>query len=65
MEALALLRDVSSAYRNLRTLQVDATLISEWGDEDWTQRGESRVRGAGSDPVRAARQKRDHSGRRR
>ena len=44
MDALTLLREVSEAYRSLQTLAVEATLVSESGDEDSNQRGEQRVR---------------------
>jgi hypothetical protein len=44
MEALTLLRDVSDAYRNLRSLAVEAVIANESGDENSNQRNEQRVR---------------------
>jgi len=44
MDGLALLRQVSDAYRNLRTLALEAALIIESGDENSHSRGERRVR---------------------
>lgn len=44
MDALALLRNVSEAYRALQTLAVEASLVTESGDENNNQRSEQRVR---------------------
>jgi hypothetical protein len=40
---LTLLHEVSEAYRNLRTLELEAVLIHESGDEYDNQHGERRV----------------------
>lgn len=44
MDPRTLLNQVSDAYRKLRTLAVEATLINESGDDDSNQRSEHRVR---------------------
>jgi hypothetical protein len=44
MNAMTLLREVSDAYRSLKSLAVEATILTESGDEDSSQRTESRVR---------------------
>ena len=44
MDALALLREVSDAYRKLKSLAVEASIVSESGDENNNQRSEQRVR---------------------
>lgn len=44
MDAMALLREVSEAYRSLQTLELEAALIQESGDENAGQRSERRVR---------------------
>jgi len=44
MDALALLRGVSDAYRSLKNLAVEATILTESGDENSNQRSEQRVR---------------------
>jgi hypothetical protein len=44
VDALTLLREVSEAYGRLQSLAIEATLVSESGDEDSNQRGEQRVR---------------------
>jgi hypothetical protein len=54
MDALTLLRDVSDAYRSLKTLAVEAAILTESGDENSSQRSERRVRFfyAGQDRMR-------------
>jgi hypothetical protein len=44
MDALTLLREVSEAYRGLQSLELEAALIQESGDENASQRSERRVR---------------------
>jgi outer membrane lipoprotein-sorting protein len=44
VDAMTLLREVSDAYRGLKTLAVEASHVTESGDEDSNQRGEQRVR---------------------
>ncbi len=44
MDALVLLSRVSEAYRKLRSLEAEATIIHESGDEYASQRNERRVR---------------------
>ena len=44
MDGLELLREVSDAHRKLKSLAIEAALISESGDENSNQRGEHRVR---------------------
>jgi outer membrane lipoprotein-sorting protein len=44
MDAIALLRDVSDAYRALTTLAVEASVVTESGDENSNSRSEHRVR---------------------
>jgi hypothetical protein len=44
MDALALLREVSDAYRKLDTLAIEAIVLSESGDEDSSSRNQQRVR---------------------
>ncbi len=43
-DAVALLNQVSDAYSKLRSLAIEATVISESGDEDDNHRNEQRVR---------------------
>ena len=44
MDPLTLLRDVSDAYRSLKSLAVEAAILTESGDETSNQRSEQRVR---------------------
>lgn len=44
MEALTLLREVSDTYRGLKSLAVEAAIVTESGDENSSQRSEQRVR---------------------
>ena len=44
MDALTLLRHVSDAYRSLKTLAIEATVITDSGDENSSQRSEQRLR---------------------
>lgn len=44
MDAALLLREVSSAYRELKSLAIEAVLVTESGDEDFRRREEQRVR---------------------
>src|SRR5262249_34426078 len=44
MDAMAVLRDVSDAYRGLKTLEIEASIVVESGDEHSSQRSEQRVR---------------------
>ncbi|MCZ2149758.1 MAG: hypothetical protein LC126_18515 [Bryobacterales bacterium] len=44
MDAILLLREVSSAYRGLKSLAVEAVMVTESGDEDLRRREEQRVR---------------------
>ena len=44
MDARTLLNQVSDAYRKLRSLTADATLVRESGDDDSNQRSQQRVR---------------------
>jgi outer membrane lipoprotein-sorting protein len=44
MDGLELLREVSEAYRKLKSLAIEAAIVSESGDENSNQRGEHRVR---------------------
>lgn len=44
MDALALLHEVSEAYRSLAGLTIEAAIVTESGDENSSQRGEQRVR---------------------
>jgi hypothetical protein len=44
MDALTLLREVSEAYRGLQSLELEAVIIGEWGDENANSRSERRVR---------------------
>jgi hypothetical protein len=44
MDALTLLGHVSDAYRSLKTLAIEATIITESGDENSSQRSEQRLR---------------------
>ncbi|MGO9258294.1 MAG: LolA family protein [Bryobacteraceae bacterium] len=44
MDAWTLLREVSEAYRSLKSLALEAALIDESGDENTNQRSERRVR---------------------
>jgi outer membrane lipoprotein-sorting protein len=41
---LTLLREVSVAYRSLKTLVLEAAIITESGDENSSQHSEQRVR---------------------
>jgi len=43
MDALTLLREVSDAYRSLRSLSVEASILTESGDENFSQHSEQRV----------------------
>src|SRR5690349_21294555 len=43
MDALTLLRRVSEAYRSLASLAVQASIVTESGDEDNNQRSTQRV----------------------
>src|SRR5262245_27850727 len=44
MDALTLLREVSDVYRAMKNLFVEATIFTESGDENSSQRSEQRVR---------------------
>jgi hypothetical protein len=43
MDALTLLREVSDAYRSLRSLSVEASILTKSGDENFSQHSEQRV----------------------
>ena len=43
MDALTLLREVSDAYRSLRSLSVEASILTTSGDENFSQQSEQRV----------------------
>ena len=43
MDALTLLREVSDAYRSLRSLSVEASILTESGDENFSQHSDQRV----------------------
>ena len=44
MDPSTLLRDVSDAYRSVKILAIEATILTESGDENASHRGEQRVR---------------------